>query len=179
MIMRKNVIVCGMLLSASMASSASCAQTKVAPLSGDTVCSVVNEDFCFAIDQGDEAALTIPVDFALYTVTLADKQRILIYYGTAPDYPDDSVKPALSRTSGNETVTLYKQSAGDSNSLDAFYAKKSDKFTMVVHVRSSYKAPEKEAFAEFLNSFRKCDSVRKDLIDCKAEKIFPDIATAL
>ena len=175
----RNLIVYGMALLASIACFTSCAQTKAVPPSGNAVCSIVNEDFCFAIDQEDEAALTIPIDFALYTVTLADKQKILIYYGTAPDYPADSVKPLLTRTSGSETITLYKQSADNSNTLDAFYAKKRDKFTMVVHIRSSYKASEKEGFAVFLNSFRKCDSARKDLIECKSEKIFPDIAKIL
>jgi len=141
-------------------------------------CDVVNEDFCFALAHGDVATLSIPVDYKLYEVTLANKQKAVVYYGSQPNYPE-SAEPVFSETSGAEKVTLYRRRVDEVERIDAFYEKQREAFTVVVHVSSTYPSQDDALFRAFLGGVRKCNSARKGLIECEPDQLFAEIIEKL
>lgn len=138
------------------------------------VCDVVNEDFCFALASGATSTLSVPVDFKLYEVTLRGDQKIFIYYGSHPDYPDHA-EPAFSDQVGLEKTSLYSKEIDGVQHVDAFYEKRREKFVSAVHVRAEFAPADEPAFLAFLRGMRKCDSDRKDLVECKSELLFAKI----
>lgn len=141
-------------------------------------CDVINEDFCFALMHGDVATLSIPVDFKLYEVVLANKQKIIVYYGSQPNYPENST-PVFSEQSGSEKVSLYRQEVDGMERVDAFYEKKREKFTIAVHVSSAYVPADQSPFRAFLTGMRKCDSTSKGLIECTPDLLFANVIEKL
>lgn len=141
-------------------------------------CDVINEDFCFALAQGDIATLSMPVDFKLYEVVLANEQKVIVYYGSQPNYPENS-EPLFSAEFGAEKVILYRRSVDDMKRVDAFYEKQREAFTVVVHVSSTYPSTDEASFLAFLVGLRKCDSARKGLIECAPDQLFAKAAEKL
>lgn len=151
-----------------------CVQTKAAVPLPSTSCDVVNEDFCFGLPHGGAASLSIPIDFKLYDINLANGQKALVYYGSQPESPDKDHVLVVSRRTGAEVVSLYTKGDGDQKVTDLYYEKKREKFTIFVHVGSSYRTDQRQAFISFLASFRKCNSPQKDLVECTADQLFVD-----
>lgn len=141
-------------------------------------CDVVNEDFCFALTRGATSTLSIPVDFKLYEVVLPNKQKIIVYYGSQPDYPEGS-EPAFSNQMGSEKVRLYRQEVDGMQLVDVFYEKEREEFTIAVHVRSKLAPADKPDFFAFLSGMRKCDSDRKGLIECTPDLVFAKLLQEL
>lgn len=164
----------GLLL---VASTLGCAQTHAKGPAPIVHCDVTNEDFCFALPSGATSMLSIPVDFKLYEVLLPNRQKILVYYGSQPDYPEQA--PEFSEASGTEKISLFRQTLAGRERIDAFYEKEREKFTMVVHVQASSDEATKASVVEFLASMRKCASEQKGSIMCTSEPLFAKVAEQL
>lgn len=160
------------LFIAVMLAPTACAQTKVKASMPSIPCDVVNEDFCFGLSRGDSATLSIPVDFKLYKIELANGQKVTVYYGSQAEMPGEDHVPIFSQKAGRESVYLYARDDGDQKITDLYYEKRREKFTIFVHVNSSYQPDQSQAYRSFLGDFRKCNSARKDLIECTADRIF-------
>lgn len=156
-----------------------CAQTKTISAMSLRPCDVINEDFCFGLTAGDSAALSIPVDFKLYKVELASGQKLIVYYGSQAQRPGDGHVLAFSHKAGNEVVSLYIKNDGGKKVVDLFYEKEREKFTSIVHVNSAYDQSQEDGFKSFLQSFRKCNSLKKDSVDCSTEGLFFDALARL
>lgn len=154
-----------------------CAPTQARTPTPIVHCDVIDEDFCFALPSRATSTLSIPVDFKLYEVLLANKQKILVYYGSQPNYPQQS--PVFSETSGAEKISFYRQVLHGQPRIDAFYEKTRERFTVVVHVQAVYDETTKASVVEFLASLNKCESERKGLIACTPEPLFDRVAEHL
>jgi len=137
----------------------------VSPRSGAPYCNVYTDVACFGIGHGGAVTMSIPADFVLYDVTLADSVRARIYIGYNPQLSRfDAAVPCAA--AGDAEVCRFTRHP---ESLDLLY--NSDGSYMDVHIQGGTEEMKGAVVQSFLTSFRPCREAGEGL-NCSAERIF-------
>lgn len=136
-----------------------------APRSGSPYCNVYTDVACFGVGHGSAVTMSIPADFVLYDVTLADGVSARIYVGYNPQLSRfDAAVPCTA--GGDAEVCRFTRRP---ESLDLLY--NSEGSYMDVHVQGGVEAMKGAVVQKFLASFRPCREAGEGL-SCSGERIF-------
>jgi hypothetical protein len=122
-------------------------------------CNVFASFYCFSIKQREQLVYSIPVDFVLYDVTLANDLRIRIYDGFWPQQPGGfgGYKLLNSIQGATEKTDVYIGEERGQVHWEIYYSSTRPRLKTVMHASLVTSSPEElETAKEFFGRFWTC-----------------------